>query len=112
MFAIGIELLMGRALIAQWHSREGLGHEREPDWPPHPDRVFMALVAAWGETGEDPAQREALEWLETLATPSLAVSLEVSKRTPFTSYLPVNNDSSPIGKKGPFGSMGGMPIAR
>ena len=29
----------------------------------------MALVAAWGEAGEDAAQREALEWLETLDAP-------------------------------------------
>ena len=72
----------------------------------------MALVAAWGEAGEDAAQREALEWVETLPAPSLAVPLEVSHRTPFTSYVPVNDDSSPMGKKGPFGPMGSLPIGR
>jgi CRISPR-associated protein Csb2 len=106
MFAIGVELLMRRAIIARWDNRE------EPEWPPHPDRVFMALVAAWGEAGEDPAQREALEWLETLEAPSLAVPLEVSERTKFTSYVPVNDDGSPMGKKGPFGPMGSLPIGR
>jgi CRISPR-associated protein Csb2 len=40
MFALGAELLMGRAIITRWDNRE------EPEWPPHPDRVFMALVAA------------------------------------------------------------------
>jgi CRISPR-associated protein Csb2 len=112
MFAIGIELLMRRAIISQWDSREALGRQREPEWPPHPDRVFMALVAAWGEAGEDAYQREALEWLEKLEAPSLAVPLEVSKRTAFTSYVPVNDDNSPMGKKGPFGPMGSMPIGR
>ena len=114
MFAIGIELLMRRAIIARWDSREAMGQDREPEWPPHPDRVFMAMVAAWGEAGEDVAQREALEWLESLKeAPSLAVPLEVSERTPFTSYVPVNDDSSPMNKKGaPFGAMGGMPIGR
>jgi len=106
MFAIGVELLMRRAIITRWDNRE------EPEWPPHPDRVFMALVAAWGEAGEDAGQREALEWLERLDAPSLAVPLEVSERTSFTSYVPVNDDSSPMGKKGPFGAMGGLPIGR
>ena len=106
MFAIGVELLMRRAIITRWDNRE------EPEWPPHPDRVFMALVAAWGEAGEDAGQREALEWLERLDAPSLAVSLEVSERTSFTSYVPVNDDSSPMGKKGPFGAMGSLPIGR
>ena len=30
MFAIGIELLMRRAIIARWDKRE------ESEWPPHP----------------------------------------------------------------------------
>ncbi len=106
MFALGIELLMRRAVMTRWDNRE------EPEWPPHPDRVFMALVAGWGEAGEDPAQREALEWLETLGPPALAVSLEASERAPFTSYVPVNDDSSPMGKKGSFGPMGSLPIGR
>lgn len=106
MIALGIELLMGRAVIAQWNDRE------EPEWPPHPDRVFMALVAAWGDSGEDPAQRLALECLERLDPPAIWVSLEATARTSFTSYVPVNDDSSPIGKKGPYGAMGSIPIGR
>jgi CRISPR-associated protein Csb2 len=106
MFAIGIELLMQRAIITRWDNRE------ESEWPPHPDRVFMALVAAWGEAGEDENQRQALEWFEKLDAPALAVPLEVSERTSFTSYVPVNDDSSPMGKKGPFGPMGSLPIGR
>jgi CRISPR-associated protein Csb2 len=106
MFSIGIELLMRRAIITRWDNRD------EPEWPPHPDRVFMALVAAWGEAGEDAAQREALEWLESLDPPSLTVPTEVSQRTSFTSYVPVNDNSSPVGKKGAFGPMGSLPIGR
>ena len=112
MFAIGIELLMRRAIITRWESREAMGQPREPEWPPHPDRVFMALVAGWGEAGEDADQREALEWLETLEAPSLAVPLEQSERTSFTSYVPVNDDGNPMGKKGAFGPMGSLPIGR
>jgi len=106
MFALGIELLMRRAIITRW------GDRNEPEWPPHPDRVFMALVAAWGEAGEAPDQRAALEWLETQPPPGISSSREVSVRTSFTSYVPVNDDGSPIGKKGPFGPMGSMPIGR
>ncbi|MCE9564494.1 MAG: type I-U CRISPR-associated protein Cas5/Cas6 [Planctomycetes bacterium] len=106
MFALGIEFLMRRAIITRIDNRE------EPEWPPHPDRVFMALVASWGESGEDADQRAALEWLETLPPAALAVPLETSKRTPFTSYVPVNDDGSPVGSKGPFGAMGSIPIGR
>jgi CRISPR-associated protein Csb2 len=92
MFAIGVELLMGRAIVTRWGSRQ------EPEWPPHPDRVFMALVAAWGECGEAPDEKAALHWLESLSSPSLRVSTEAVARTSCTSYVPVNDDSSPITK--------------
>ena len=73
----------------------------------------MALVAAWGEAGEDPDQLAALEWLEKLdPPPSTPRALETSVRTSFTSYVPVNDDGSPIGKNGPFGPMGSLPIGR
>jgi CRISPR-associated protein Csb2 len=106
MFTLGMELLMRRAIITRWDNRE------EPEWPPHPDRVFSALVAAWGEAGEDSGQKAALEWLEGLRPPSIAVALEVSSRTSFTSYVPVNDDSTPVGKKGPYGPMGTLAIGR
>ncbi|WP_020469381.1 type I-G CRISPR-associated protein Csb2 [Zavarzinella formosa] len=106
MFALTIEWLMGRAVVTSWNDRE------EPEWPPHPDRVFMALVAGFGESGEDPAERAALEWIERLGPPDLTIPELLSTRTPFTTYVPVNDDSSPVGKKGPFGSMGSIPIGR
>lgn len=106
MFALSVEWLMGRAVAASWNDRE------EPEWPPHPDRVYMALVAGFGESGEDPAERAALEWLERLGPPALALPDLLATRTPFTTYVPVNDDSSPVGKKGPFGAMGSIPIGR
>jgi CRISPR-associated protein Csb2 len=107
MFVLGIELLMRRAVITRWDNRA------EAEWPPHPDRVFMAMVAGWGDIGETPELRSALEWLEELPPPSLAIPAEHSTRTKFTSYVPVNDDSSPVGKKGsPYGAMGSIPIGR
>lgn len=106
MFSLGIDLLMGRAIITRVDSRE------EPEWPPHPDRIFMSLVSAWGENGEDTQQLQVLEWLESLSAPDIHVSDDVSIRKSFTSYVPVNDKSSPVGKKGAFGQMGGMPLGR
>jgi len=102
MFALGIELLLGRAVITRWNNRE------EAEWPPHPDRVFMALVAAWGESGESDDGRAALEWLETLPPPPMDVSLEVSVRPKLTSYVPVNDDKDP----GNYSVMGNYPLGR
>ncbi len=69
----------------------------------------MALVAAWGECGEDAVERAALQWLEELAPPSFRVSMHGSHRTVCTSYVPVNDNASPISKKGktetPLGSL-------
>jgi CRISPR-associated protein Csb2 len=111
MFALGIELLMRRAIITSWNNRD------LPEWPPHPDRVFMALVAAWGESGENLKEKAALLWLESLGSPALKVSLETSNetstRTAFTTYVPVNDGCSPISKKGKTETpLGTLPFGR
>lgn len=40
------------------------------EWPPHPARVFMALAAAWFETGEDAEEEKALRWWRRWELPS------------------------------------------
>jgi CRISPR-associated protein Csb2 len=62
----------------------------EPDWPPQPDRVFSALVAAWAARGERAEERAALEWLEMQATPKLAYSPAASRPAP-ASFVPPND---------------------
>lgn len=107
MFAIGVEFLMGRAMMSRWQDRD------EAEWPPHPDRVFMALVAAWGESGEDERGRAALRYLESLSAPAIRLADDVSVRTPFISYVPVNDGCSPISKKGKAETpMGALSIGR
>ena len=86
MFALGICYLNGWSMAAA----DGPGKERA-EWPPHPDRVFMALAAAWFETGEDPVERDVLRWLESLPPPSIAAS-DACMRTPVVTYVPVNDD--------------------
>ena len=58
-----IEHLLGVAFAAQTPASTA------PDWPPQPDRVFSALVAAWGAHGEPQEERRALEWLEAQPVP-------------------------------------------
>lgn len=86
MFSISVELLMGRAMMSSWQNRE------KAEWPPHPDRIFMSLVAAWGERGEDGGERAALEFLESLPVPAMYVPEKCSERASPTCYVPVNDN--------------------
>ena len=86
MFALGLRYLNGWSMAAADGARK-----RRAEWPPHPDRVFMALAAAWFETGEDEAEGDVLRWLEGLPPPAIAAS-NASRRTPLASYVPVNDD--------------------
>lgn len=102
MFSIAIRYLCGWASAAS-------NKKEEPEWPPHPDRVFMALVAAWAETEANEAERQSLLFLQQLPNPCLSVSLDfephaaisvfqrnsdVEERmpVPVPVYVPVNGD--------------------
>ena len=67
------------------------------EWPPHPDRVFMALVNAWGTSDQLPDEAEALRWLESLGAPEIVASLEsdITRREVVTCYVPVNDTELP-----------------
>ncbi|MEW6428631.1 MAG: type I-U CRISPR-associated protein Csb2 [Thermodesulfobacteriota bacterium] len=93
MLALGIRYLNGWAMAAV----DGARKERA-EWPPHPDRVFMAMAAAHFETDGDATERAALEWLESLPPPSLTAS-EAAERRTIVSYVPVNDTT--VGKKIP-----------
>lgn len=88
MLGLGIRYLNGFAAACEPHEREP-GRER-PEWPPHPARVFMALAAAHFQTGQDPDERRALEWLESLPPPSLHAPPH-APRAIVTHYVPVND---------------------
>ena len=85
MFALGLHYLNGWSMAASDGPRK-----EQAEWPPHPDRVFMALAAAWFETGADEDEGAALRWLEGLPPPSIAAS-DASERSPVFSYVPVND---------------------
>lgn len=92
MLALRLEYLTGRAIATAYNDRGGT------EWPPHPARVFSALVATWAE--QDPRdghpeaddERAALEWLERQEAPALAFE-EGRARTVMTHYVPVNDVS-------------------
>ena len=64
-----------------------------PDWPPQPDRMFSALVAAWAARGQDKREGEALRWLEKLPVPRLLAS-DAEPRTGALVFVPPNDPSS------------------
>ncbi len=87
---IGWEYLTGYCVATDPASRQ------RAEWPPHPGRVFMALAAAWFETGEDAEEGIALRWLEKLGDPHLVLPPdgEVSHRKVVTVFVPVNGDQA------------------
>lgn len=92
MFALEVEYLTGRATATSRHDRD------EPEWPPHPGRLFSALVAAcheadWSAT-EREAGRQALLWLEQQPPPSLCYSM-AQPRDVVPVYVPVNDSVAP-----------------
>ena len=88
MFAIAVELLCGRYTAMQFNDRT------RPEWPPHPARLFSAMVAAWADAEEpDPAERAALRWLEQQDPPAIRCS-QGRGRQVVTHFVPVNDPTA------------------
>lgn len=72
------------------------GERSEPEWPPHPGRAFMALVAALyrrqraAGDAEFVAEREAVRALQTLASPAIFAPLATALSYPKV-FVPVNH---------------------
>ncbi len=64
-----------------------------PEWPPHPDRIFSALVCAWAENGADSAGERGLRWLESLRPPAIEARPAAARNVP-TVYVPPNDRSA------------------
>lgn len=95
MFAIGIEFLGGRYVATAYNDRN------RAEWPPHPARLFSALVATWAEwSGQDEDGRPsdqtgagALVWLAGQPPPRILASggADVAHRSVVTVFVPVND---------------------
>lgn len=82
---VEVAFLTGRFVATRHNDR------RQCEWPPHPARLFSALVAAWADVEEpDPSERAALNWLETQGPPSIAASEAVPRKV-VSHFVPVND---------------------
>lgn len=91
MLTVEVEFLSGVSVATSPFRRE------EPEWPPHPDRLYQALVAAWGRV-EPPEEdeRKALEWLESLDSSSLILHApRAGIREVSTVFVPPNDVRTP-----------------
>ena len=89
MLSLAIRYLTGRAAAADVANRE------EAEWPPHPGRLFMALVASWGGQGRSAEGQACLEWLEGQGAPDLCVPA-AHRPEAVSFFVPVND--APGGK--------------
>ena len=87
---IEVNFLTGR-YVATYHNNRELA-----EWPPHTARLFSALVSAWAEEGQDGAEREALEWLESQRPPDITAPAAVY-RSKVSHFVPVN-DTTILGR--------------
>lgn len=87
MFALEVEFLLGRYAAADFRDRD------RPEWPPHPSRLFSALVAASSEAGLGESARAALLWLENQPPPRISAG-GAAEQAPVTAYVPVNDPAA------------------
>lgn len=94
MLTVEVELLTGTYTATQFNDRS------RPEWPPHPARLYSAMVAAWADADEpDEAEADALRWFEAQGDPAIRCSLAddeestVAYRTVTTHFVPVNDPS-------------------
>jgi CRISPR-associated protein Csb2 len=83
VLAIEVEYLLNRVYAGDFQERG------RPEWPPHPARLYSALVSAHFETGPSDATRSALEWLERQPAPGIYAS-KAEESADVTSFVPTN----------------------
>jgi CRISPR-associated protein Csb2 len=89
MVAIEVQLLTGNYVATEFNERN------RAEWPPHPARLFAALVATWADADEpDEDERRALTALEKLSPPTITCDLSPAHRTIVTHYVPDNDVSA------------------
>ena len=84
-FGIEVNFLTGRYVATAYNNR------REGEWPPHPARLFSAMVDAWADQDErELLETRVLEWLEEQDPPAIAAS-EAAHRRVVSHFVPVND---------------------
>lgn len=89
-FGIEVNFLTGRYVAT--NATENLD---QPEWPPHPARLFFAMTAAHMDAATpDPNEQATLEWLETLPPPAIKYP-NATPRTAVKHFVPVNDRADP-----------------
>ena len=95
MLALEIEYLTGVSFSAEMHD------SYKTEWPPHPDRVFLALMSSWGRFRYE-SEARALRWLESQKPPDVLFP-DGNDRKSFLRFVPASGNSEkrvfPEGKK-------------
>jgi len=91
VLAIEVEYLLNRVYAGDFQERA------RPEWPPHPARLYSALVSAHFETGPSEEMRSALEWLERQPAPGIYAS-DADMSANVTAFVPTNyaGDGPPV----------------
>lgn len=85
MLVIEVRFLTGRYAASHYNDRQ------RAEWPPHPGRVYSALVAALHDDPEPTAdERRALQWLAEAPPPDLIAS-DAGERKQSTVFVPTND---------------------
>jgi CRISPR-associated protein Csb2 len=84
MLALEVTFLLGRYSATDYRDRD------QPEWPPHPARLFSALVAASYQAGLGESARATLLWLESQPPPHVCVPRAASQAG-VTAFVPVND---------------------
>lgn len=85
MLSIEIHFLTGRFASTFYNDRE------RAEWPPHPARLYSALVAALHDApAPDPAERAAMQWLAQAGAPEIFAS-DAGHRQQGNVYVPAND---------------------
>jgi CRISPR-associated protein Csb2 len=94
VLAIQIEYLTGVCMA----TRHNDPSRSTPEWPPHPDRLYSALVAAADPKEYDDKRANALRWLAKQGAPQLAVS-EARRRSAPEVHMPTNPHEEEVWQK-------------
>lgn len=85
MLAVEIELLTDRYVATHFNDRSSA------EWPPHPARLYSAMVATWADDDEpDQAERDVLARFAALGAPAVTHS-DARPREAVTHFVPVND---------------------
>jgi CRISPR-associated protein Csb2 len=87
MFTLRVTYLMGRVYSSAFDDGDD---KREPEWPPHPSRLFSALVAAWGDSGAEGELKPGLDWIEQQGPPTICAG-DCTPRKLVQAFVPVND---------------------